>query len=91
MRESSVDPYAQTLPSVLIDNVEDAKWTAIMSAVMHEIIAPYMFGEFRSQTYDRTVVEPQMYSFRLFWGYFHALEAPDPLNPLEIDDPTLFI
>jgi len=44
MRESFGDPYAQTLPSVLIDTVEDVKWIAVMCSVMHEIIARVTFG-----------------------------------------------
>ncbi len=60
-----------------------------MGAVLHEIIAPDMFGESWLQSHDRAIIEPQAASFGLFLRYFEPFLAPDTLHPLVIDQPAL--
>ncbi len=60
-----------------------------MGAVLHEIIAPDMFGERWLQSHDRAIIEPQSSSFGLFLGYFEPFLAPNTLHPFMIDQPAL--
>ena len=60
-----------------------------MGAVLHEVIAPDVFGEHRYQAHDRAIIEPQTASFGLFLGYFEPFLAPNTLHPFMIDQPAL--
>lgn len=73
--EAACDTHGQTFPSVFIDDVQNAEWIAILGVILHEIIAPDVLGELRSQTDDRAIVEPQTASFGLFGGALSALPA----------------
>ena len=60
-----------------------------MGAVLHEDIAPDMFGESWLQSHDRAIIEPQSSSFGLFLRYFEPFLAPNTLHPFMIDQPAL--
>ena len=60
-----------------------------MGAVLHEIIAPDMFGERWLQSHDQAIMKPQAASFGLFLGYFEPFLAPITLHPFMIDQPAL--
>jgi len=81
----------KALTRILIDHVQDPKWHPILSSGLHEIVAPDMLREERLQPDNRTIIEPQTTSFRLFLRDFQPLSVPDPFHAFVIDDPALIL
>ncbi len=76
------------LSSEFIDDVQDTEGPAVVGAILHEVIAPYMLREFRPQAHNRTIGQPQSTAFGLFCGYLQPFLAPDALHTLVIDQPA---
>ena len=56
--ELAPDPDRQSLPAMLIKNVQGPEGPPVIGAMMHEVVGPNVIAVFRAQTDTRPVVEP---------------------------------
>ena len=68
--------------------VQETEGLAVVGAILHEVIAPYVLREFRPQTHNRTIGQPQSAAFGLFCGHLQPFLALDALHTLVIDQPA---
>jgi hypothetical protein len=80
---------SQTFTAVFINDREHLDRSAIVSAIRHKIISPYMVPMGRSKTNARTIIQPQTTPLGLSLGDLQAFLPPDPLHTLMINLPSL--
>ena len=70
------------------DQYQHSKCPAVVSSIMHEVVAPHVISICRTQPYTRSVIEPQSSSFRLFLRHFQAVSSPKSFDTFVIHFPT---
>ncbi len=85
----SLNHNGEALSTEFVDNCQYLDWTAVVSAVCHEIIGPDMVAMAGPEPDTRPIVEPETSSFGLLLRNLQPLLAPDAFHPLMIDSPTL--
>jgi hypothetical protein len=72
----------------LVDDVEHSIFTAIMSAILDEVVGPDVVRMLGPETDAGTVRHPQSATFWLLLRDLQALAPPDPFNPAITDRPA---
>jgi hypothetical protein len=80
---------SQAFTAVFINHCEHFDRSAIMGAIGHKIISPYMVPMSRSKTDARTIIQPQTASLWLFLGNLQTFLPPDSLHSFMINLPSL--
>jgi hypothetical protein len=87
--ESSLNHNGEALSTEFVHNGQDLDWTAVVSAVCHEIIRPDMMAMGGPEPDTRPIIEPHTPSLGLLLGNLQPLLTPDAFHPLVIDPPTV--
>lgn len=66
---------------------EHAELSAIVSAILDEVVGPDVVGIFRPQPHAGPVIEPEPAFLRLLVRHLEPLPPPDPLHPLDVHRP----
>ncbi len=72
----------------LVDDVQHPVLLPLRGAVFDKVITPDMVGPFGTQTDAGPIGQPEPPVLWLLCRGLQALEPPDPLDPLVIDDPA---
>ena len=83
------DVDGEAFPAVLVDDRQHPKGTAIVGTRHHEVVSPDVVLSLGAKPNAGAVVEPKATTFRLSLRHFEALQAPDTLDPLVVDEPTV--
>lgn len=85
--ELPVDADGQAFPGIFVDDVQHAELSAIVSAILDEVVGPDVVGIFRPQPHAGPVMEPEPAFLRLFERHLEPLPPPDPLHPFDVHRP----
>jgi hypothetical protein len=80
-------PDREALVGELVNDVEHAKFPAIVGAVLDKVVGPHVIGVLGAQPQARSIAQPQPPPLGLPGRHFEPLAAPDPLHPLVVDQP----
>jgi hypothetical protein len=72
----------------LVDDVEQADFASVMSALLEKVVGPDVVRALGPQPDARSVRQPQSAALRLPGGNFQPLASPDPLDPFVVDQPA---
>ena len=86
--ELPVEPDRQALQRELVDHVQHAILSAIMGAVLEEVIGPDVIWPFRPKPDAGAIALPDAAALGLPARDLQPFLPPDPLHPLVIDHPA---
>src|SRR3954451_3115640 len=86
--EPAGHPNGQALVGELVDDVEQAEFASIVSALLDEVVRPDVVGALGPQRDARSVIQPQTPALGLLGRDLQPLAPPDPLDPLIVDQPA---
>ena len=72
----------------LVDHVEHSILSAVMRAILDEVVGPDVIAVLRAQPDARTIVKPQTAAFWLFVRNLQPLAPPNAFDPLVVHKPT---
>src|ERR1700739_4549843 len=85
---SPLGPNHETLPGVLVDQVQQAHGSAIVRPCADEIVAPHMVLVLRPEPHTRSIVEPQSTAWLLLLRYLQPFATPDAFDPVFAHPPA---
>jgi hypothetical protein len=86
--ELASDPDRQALVRELVDEVEHAVLSSIVSAVLDKVVRPDVVRALGPQPEAGPVRQPEPAALGLLLGDLQPLTPPDPLHPLVVDHPA---
>jgi hypothetical protein len=78
----------QAFMGELVDNVEHADPAPVVGAVLDEVVGPDMIAVLGSEPDAGAVSQPEATTLRLPGGNLQPLASPDPLDPLDVEEPS---
>ena len=86
--ELAGDADREAFPRELVDDIEHPERSAIMRAVVYEVVRPDVVRPFGAQPNARAVIQPKPFALRLFGGNLQPFTLPDSLNTLVVHRPS---